>query len=403
MNLDETYTEKFLINNKVIDQFADLSRDFNPLHIDLNVAKEYGYSRQVAHGAIQLAYLSKIIGMNFPGKGSIWVSQNINWIAPVLLGDEITFHLSIKQFSESVMQVNLELKVFNQDDKLITKGNGVVKIAKNISFKNNSLDKNNYLNQLPKNKSNKKNSGNQVALVTGASRGIGSQVALDLAMNGFNVVINYVHDKGSADEVVDEINSNGGLAVAVQADIGVEKEVINLVKQVYSNFGSCDILVQGATPKIDTKDIEQITYMDVEKYLQVYLNGSINLVKHLLPKMKENKFGRLIFLGTAYLFETPPDGFSSYVIAKYALWGYVRSLSLSLGKFGITTNMISPSLTITDLTRDIPARVKEVESVKSPIRRLITTKDISHRITFLCSNQSGYENGKNIPITGGIL
>jgi NAD(P)-dependent dehydrogenase (short-subunit alcohol dehydrogenase family) len=65
--------------------------------------------------------------------------------------------------------------------------------------------------------------------------------------------------------------------------------------------------------------------------------------------------------------------------------------------------MISPSLTITDLTRDIPARVKEVESVKSPIRRLITTKDISHRIAFLCSNQSGYENGKNIPITGGIL
>ena len=91
MNLDETYTEKFLINNKVIDQFADLFRDFNPLHIDLNVAKEYGYSRQVAHGAIQLAYLSKIIGMNFPGKDSIWVSQNINWIAPVLWGDEITF------------------------------------------------------------------------------------------------------------------------------------------------------------------------------------------------------------------------------------------------------------------------------------------------------------------------
>jgi NAD(P)-dependent dehydrogenase (short-subunit alcohol dehydrogenase family) len=244
---------------------------------------------------------------------------------------------------------------------------------------------------------------NKVALVTGASRGIGAQVAIDLAKNGFYVVVNYLSDKFSADKVVEEIQSSGGVCIAIKADIKRENDVIALVEEVNDKFGSCDIVVHGATPSIYSKYVNEITYDDVDRYLQVYLGGSINLVKHISPRMKEKNFGRFIFLGTSYLFETPPDGYSSYIIAKEALWGYVRTLSASLGKYGITTNMVSPSLTITDLTRDVPVRVKEIEAIKSPIRRLITTKDIAHRITSLCSKESGYENGKNIPITGGMV
>ena len=407
MELGLTYTEKFIIDSSLIERFADLSKDYNPIHIDPNVAKEYGYPRQVAHGVIQLACLSKIIGMNLPGEGAIWMSQNINWIAPVLLGDEITFKVNVTQYSESAKQVNIQVEVFNQNNNIVTKGNGTVKIAKTLSLDHKIVDDTstdiNSNEESRKNQNQRDLPANKVALVTGASRGIGAQVAIDLAKNGFYVVVNYLSDKFSADKVVEEIQSSGGVCIAIKADIKRENDVIALVEEVNDKFGSCDIVVHGATPSIYSKYVNEITYDDVDRYLQVYLGGSINLVKHISPRMKEKNFGRFIFLGTSYLFETPPDGYSSYIIAKEALWGYVRTLSASLGKYGITTNMVSPSLTITDLTRDVPVRVKEIEAIKSPIRRLISTNDIPHRITSLCSKESGYENGKNIPITGGMV
>ena len=116
-NLGDSYSEKFVITDDVVNKFADFSKDFNPLHIDQDYAKSRGYSRQISHGVIQLSYLSKIIGMDFPGPGAIWMNQTVDWLIPVLAGDTIEIILTIKGKSFSAKILTLSVEIFNQNKK----------------------------------------------------------------------------------------------------------------------------------------------------------------------------------------------------------------------------------------------------------------------------------------------
>ena len=118
-NLGDSYSEKFVITDDVVNKFADFSKDFNPLHIDQDYAKSRGYSRQISHGVIQLSYLSKIIGMDFPGPGAIWMNQTVDWLIPVLAGDTIEIILTIKGKSFSAKILTLSVEIFNQNKKKV--------------------------------------------------------------------------------------------------------------------------------------------------------------------------------------------------------------------------------------------------------------------------------------------
>ena len=252
-----------------------------------------------------------------------------------------------------------------------------------------------------KNKGNQKISEKRVALVTGASRGIGEATALRLSHDGYSVAINYRNDKESASVIVNKIIELGGDAIAVYADITSRSDIKNMSEDIFDNFGRCDCIIHGASPPIHPIKTEEIVYDDMDLYLKTYLKGSIMLVEHFLPSMIQYRFGRFIFLGSSYLFGSPPPGMSAYVAAKEALWGYAKSLATDIGHYGITTNMVSPSLTVTELTSHVPARVKEVEAIKNPMRRLVTVNDTASQISYLCSDNANYINGINIPITGG--
>jgi 3-oxoacyl-[acyl-carrier protein] reductase len=117
--------------------------------------------------------------------------------------------------------------------------------------------------------------------------------------------------------------------------------------------------------------------------------------------MQERRFGRLIFLGTTYLFGAPPVKLAAYVAAKQGLWGLVRCLALELGPQQITANMLSPGMTVTDLTSDIPVRMKEAEARRVPLRRLALPQDVAGAVAFLASDAGGYISGVNLPLTGG--
>ena len=127
----------------------------------------------------------------------------------------------------------------------------------------------------------------------------------------------------------------------------------------------------------------------------------MNAVHAAGPGMEQRKFGRFIFLGTAALSGTPPAGWAAYVSAKSALTGLIRCAASELGRLGITVNMVSPGLTVTDLTADIPQRAKAVEAHHNPMRRLATAEDTANAISFLLSDAAGYINGVNLPVTGG--
>jgi 3-oxoacyl-[acyl-carrier protein] reductase len=406
----ESYSGKFLITEEVVNSFAKFSEDFNPIHMDVDFANSHGYSKRVAHGVIQLAYVSKIIGMEFPGHGAMWMKQTVNWMAPVLVGDEIEIILTVENFSIGTNTIALLVEIFNNKNKKVMEGESLVKVTQLLSSDTTPDITSVSLASLPEVEKCKNNinseinkSQRRVALITGSSRGIGAEIAKKLSDDGYSVVVNYRSDEISANSIVEYISKSGGNAIALSADMTKPDQVRDMVEIIFEKWGRCDAVIHGATPPLKIIKTEDTAYRDISPYLDIYLGGAISLVENTHLSMKSNKLGRYIFLGTSYLFGAPPHNMSSYVVAKEALWGYTKSLASDFGRFGITANMVSPSLTVTDLTSDIPARIKEVEAMKNPMRKLVSTKDIAYQVAYLCSNDSGYINGVNVPVTGGPI
>jgi len=395
----DKHQENFVISEEVVSKFAEFSKDYNPIHLDSSFAKSHGYARKVAHGVIQLSYLSKVIGMDFPGKGAMWIDQTVNWISPVFVGDEINVVLTIKEYSESVNLLTLLTEIFNQNDQKVMTGLAHVKMTTSISVNVGNSIKSSKIVNLKKTLPMKKLSDKKVALITGGSRGIGEEIVRKLAQQKYTVVVNYKNSKTEADNLVSSIVSAGGDALSIYADMSKTDEVKALTQSILKKWGKCDVVIHSASPSINLIKADNIDYDDISLYLEVYLKGAVQLVNFLSPSMKSNKFGRFVFLGTSYMYANPPSGTAAYVSAKEALWGYTKALSSEIAHYGITVNMISPSMAITDLTNNIPARIKEVEAYKNPTRRLVTTSDIASQVVHLCSEDSSYINGINLPIT----
>ena len=406
-NLGDSYRDKFVITDDVVHKFADFSLDFNPVHIDLDYAKSRGYSRQVSHGVIQLSYLSKMIGMDFPGPGAIWINQTAEWILPVLVGDTIEIVLTIKSRSYSTKILTLSVEIYNQNNKKVMVGESQVKITENISSEPDDnliapADHNSH--EVSKEHSSKiANSNNRVALVTGSSRGIGEAIARKLSRDGYNVAINCRHNLKAANKIVDSIKSSGADAILVQGDITNPDDIARIKKDIFNKWGRCDIVVHSASPPINPIKTEELKYENFDLYLNTYLKAAVLIVEAFSKSMIQNKFGRFVFLGSSFLFGPPPKGMGAYVSAKEALWGYTKSIATDMAHYGITANMVSPSLTITDLTSEIPSRVKEVEAIKSPTRRLVTVEDTAYHVAHICADYSSYLNGINLPITSSPI
>lgn len=375
-----------MIDASIVERFADFSGDRNPIHLDPEEAKSYGYPRQVAHGAILVSLLSKMIGTEVPGPGAVWMSQSVEWLAPILVGDEIEVVVTVENQSAGAGVLCLNIVATSQKGETVMRGTAKVKVAERLTRANASAD-----------------STTRVALVTGGSRGIGAVIARRLAASGMTVAVNCRDSPISAEQVVQEIRAAGGAAEAFGADVGDQSAIANMVREIVHSFGQLDVVVHGASPVIHPAKIDGLGYRDIEPYLRVYLCGGLGLVASASPGMADRKFGRFIFLGTSYLFGIPPAGLAAYVVAKHALWGLVKCMAAELGPLGITSNLLSPSITVTDLSAEVPVRVKEVEARKSPMRRLAMPQDTAELVAFLASDAAGYINGANLPVTGGPI
>jgi len=373
-----------LIDDSAVQSFADLSGDRNPIHLDADVARSYGYHRQVAHGAILVNLLSRVIGMDIPGPGSVMMSQSTEWTAPVFVGDEVELVVTVENLSLGAGIISLSVYAQNQNGYHVMKGEAKVKMVEPLAESTESKIENEI-----------------VALVTGASGGIGSDIARRLSQNGVTVAVNFLESKDSANLLAQEIQQGGGTSQAFAADLGNPSATSDLVKEVIRCFGKLDVVVHGASPAMAPQKIEELQYGDFESFHKVHVGGALALMAGASPGMIERNFGRFVFLGDASMFGTPPTALAAYLTSKEALWGLVKSMAADLGPSGITTNMVSPSITVTELTAFVPARVKEVAARTNPMRRLATTEDTAEVVAFLASEAAGFINGSNIPVAGG--
>lgn len=241
----------------------------------------------------------------------------------------------------------------------------------------------------------------KVALVTGASRGIGRAIAEDLAANGASVVVNYHSSSAAADDVVNTITENGGTAVAVQADVSDFKAAQGLIKATTKQYGQIDILVNNAGTTRDTlllmmKEEQWDTVIDTN------LKSVFNCCKAAArPMLRRRKGGRIINISSVVGL-VGQGGQTNYAASKAGILGFTKSLAKELGSRQITVNAIAPGFFPTSLTSDLPENLVEQMLKQIPLGRWGELPEVAHLVTFLASDKATYITGEVIKIDGGL-
>ena len=241
----------------------------------------------------------------------------------------------------------------------------------------------------------------KVALVTGASRGIGAAIAVELAQRGAKVVVNYNASAGPAEEVVAAIVAAGGAAIAVKADVSKLDEAQALVKATIDAFGRIDILVNNAGTTRDNL-LAMMKEEDWDLVLATNLKSTFNCSKSALRPMMRQRYGRIINI-TSVSGIAGNAGQANYSASKAGMIGFTKSLAKEVGSRNITVNAVAPGFVETALTRDLPAELKEAAIKVTPLGRWGNCEDIAYAVAFLASDQAAFITGQTLSVDGGMV
>jgi 3-oxoacyl-[acyl-carrier protein] reductase len=241
----------------------------------------------------------------------------------------------------------------------------------------------------------------KVAVVTGASKGIGAAIAAKFGSEGANVVVNYASDKAGAERVVKAVQASGGKAIAVQADVSKKAQVEKLFQETKKAFGPVDILVNNAGV-YDLKPLEAVDEQHFHKHFDVNVLGLL-LATQAAAAIFADKGGSIINV-SSIASKTPPPGASVYAGTKGAVDVITRSLALELGPRQIRVNTLAPGVTETEgmATLADPEAFKAWAVTRTPLGRVGTVDDIAKAALFLASDDSGWITGEELLVGGGI-
>jgi 3-oxoacyl-[acyl-carrier protein] reductase len=241
----------------------------------------------------------------------------------------------------------------------------------------------------------------RVAIVTGASRGIGRAIALELARCGASVVVNYNANAEAASEVVDAIQAQGGQAVAVQADVGDLSQASRLIKTTIDTHGRIDILVNNAGTTRD-QVIMLMKEEDWDLVLRTNLKGVFNCCKAAARQMMRQRSGRIINISSVSGI-AGQGGQTNYAASKAGIIGLTKSLAKELGPRSVTVNAVAPGFCVTDLTADLPEDLKQQAIQTTPLRRMGQPEEIAHAVAFLASDLASFITGEVLTVDGGLV
>ena len=241
----------------------------------------------------------------------------------------------------------------------------------------------------------------QVALVTGASRGIGRSIALELARQGAKVAVNYAGSEDKAEAVVQEIKEQGGVAIKIQANVSSEDDVKRMVKTVVDEFGRLDILVNNAGI---TKDnlLMRMKEEEFDSVIDTNLKGVFLCTKGVTRQMMKQKYGRIINVASIVGVSGNP-GQANYVAAKAGVIGLTKSNAKELASRNIQVNAVAPGYIATDMTDALTDEQREQMLSMIPLSRLGEGKDVARVVRFLASKDSAYMTGQTLHVDGGMV
>jgi acetoacetyl-CoA reductase len=239
----------------------------------------------------------------------------------------------------------------------------------------------------------------RVVLVTGGSRGIGAEIAKELAAQGATVAINYVSNADRAQEVVREIESYNSKVTAVQGDVANPEAMKKVYEEVMETYGKIDILINNAGITRDAKFVN----MTEEQWNQVIttnMNSIFHLTKLVLPNMIEQNYGRIVNI-SSIIGQAGGFGQTNYSAAKAGMIGFTKSLALEVARYNITVNCVCPGYTFTDMVAAVPEKVQEKIIAKIPLGRFGTPKEVAKAVRFLVVD-GDYITGQSINVNGGM-
>jgi 3-oxoacyl-[acyl-carrier protein] reductase len=242
----------------------------------------------------------------------------------------------------------------------------------------------------------------RVAMVTGASRGIGAATARALAEDGFRVVVNYRSSAAEADEVVAAITAAGGEAVAIRADVTLADDVAAMFGEAERRWRPVDVLVHNALIPYVITPFADLTWEQLGGKLDAELHAAFLLTKAAVPGMISRGYGRLLYL-TAEPSRHPRNGMINLGVAKAAMNQFVRYIALELAPHGITANLVAPATVQgTSMNQKLTPQELQALGAAAPMGRLVTPGEVAKTLAFLASEDSGFTTGHYFPLDGGL-
>ena len=239
------------------------------------------------------------------------------------------------------------------------------------------------------------------ALITGATRGIGKQIAITLAKQGYNIALNYRKENEELENTKKEIEKIGVQILAVKGDVANFEDCENFVKQVIERFGPIDVLVNNAGI---TKDmlLMRMKKEDFEQVIDTNLVGTFNVTKNVVPYMMKARSGRIINISSVVGI-SGNAGQTNYSASKAGIIGFTKSLAKEIASRNILVNAVAPGFIETNMTDVLKDDVKQEIAKNIPLKRMGTTQDVANVVKFLASDDSSYITGQVINVDGGML
>jgi 3-oxoacyl-[acyl-carrier protein] reductase len=387
INVGDKETLGHTITKSDIEKFVQLTGDDNRLHVDEKFASTTQFKKPVVHGMLGASFISTIIGTKLPGDGALWFSQSLEFLLPVRIGDALTITAEVLKKNDKEHIIELKTEIQNQNRQIVTKGIAKVKVIETeVAF----LD-------VVRNENTPK-----TALVIGGTGGIGKATCIQLAKDGFNVIVHYNKNKTLAEEIKAEVEKYKQKALIVNADILNDADIKEMISKGIRAFDKIDVLANCAATVIPNIKFQDLVWTDFLHQIEVNIKSTFTIIQAMLPEMIKNGYGKIINIGSVST-EKPNADWAHYIVAKSALIGLTKSLAFELAPKGIRINMVTPSLVNTELTADIPEKIKLLSAAQTPLRRLALAEDVAGVISFLASEKSDFLAGENIRINGGQI
>ena len=242
---------------------------------------------------------------------------------------------------------------------------------------------------------------NKTALITGATRGIGKQIALTLAQNGYDIAINYRTENDALKETKKQIEEKGVKCLTVQGEISNFEDCEKFVKEIIEEYGKIDVLVNNAGITKDTL-LMRMKKEDFEDVIDTNLVGTFNVTKNVISHMMKARSGRIINISSV-VGVAGNAGQTNYSASKAGMIGFTKSLAKEVASRGILVNAVAPGFIETGMTDVLKEEIKEEIAKSIPLKRIGTTQDVANLVKFLAGEDSTYITGQVINVDGGMI